>query len=78
VVHQETLGMIRALVDGAVAGGALRPLEASERQLLAEMSWMLTLFWPNYLEIAGEDNFNKGLDRGIAMIRLLVQGFKAE
>jgi AcrR family transcriptional regulator len=75
-VHQETLSMIRALVDGAVAGGVLRPLEVGERQLLAEMSWMLTLFWPNYLEIAGEDDFNKGLDRGIAMIRLLVHGFK--
>ena len=70
--------MIRALVDGAVDGGALRPLEVEERQLLAEMSWMLTLFWPNYLEIAGEDNFNKGLERGIAMIRLLVHGFKAD
>lgn len=77
-VHQETLGLIRTLVDGAVAGGALRPLGIEERQLLAEMSWMLTLFWPNYLEIAGEVNYNEGLERGIAMIRLLVHGFKAD
>lgn len=77
-VHQETLSLIRTLVDGAVAGGLLRQLEVEERQLLAEMSWMLTLFWPNYLEISGEENFNEGLERGIAMIRLLVHGFKAD
>ncbi|MEN8188411.1 MAG: TetR/AcrR family transcriptional regulator [Thermodesulfobacteriota bacterium] len=76
-VHQETLELIRTLVDGAVAGGILRPLETEERQLLTEMSWMLTLFWPNYLEISGQDNSQEGLERGIAMIRLLVNGFKA-
>ena len=77
VVHLETLGLIRILIDGAITGGALRRLNEEERQLLAEMSWMLTLFWPNYLEIAGENNFEEGLERGIAMIRLLLQGFRA-
>ncbi|WP_291316178.1 TetR/AcrR family transcriptional regulator [Desulfuromonas sp.] len=76
-VHRETLGLIRALIDGAVAGGALRPLEEGEQQLLAEMSWMLTLFWPNYLEVAGDGDTDEGLERGIAMIRLLVRGFAA-
>ena len=77
-VHLETLGLIRALIDGAVAGGALRSLNVEERQLLAEMSWMLTLFWPNYLEISGEDDYEKGLERGVAMIRLLLQGFRVD
>jgi AcrR family transcriptional regulator len=77
-VHIETLGLIRILIDGAVTGGALRPLNTKERELLAEMSWMLTLFWPNYLEIAGENNFEEGLERGVAMIRLLLQGFRAD
>jgi len=78
VVHLETLGLIRTLIDGAVAGGALRSLDIEERRLLAEMSWMLTLFWPNYLEIAEEDNYEAGLERGIAMIRLLLQGFRVD
>lgn len=77
-IHLETLGLIRLLIDGAISGGALRPLNADERQLLAEMSWMLTLFWPNYLEISGEADFENALDRGVAMIRLLLQGFKAD
>lgn len=78
LVHLETLGLIRILIDGAVSGGALRPLNVEERHLLAEMSWMLTLFWPNYLEISGEDNYEEGLERGVSMIRLLLQGFKAD
>ena len=78
LVHLETLGLIRILIDGAVAGGALRSLNVEERQLLAEMSWMLTLFWPNYLEISGEDNYEEALERGVAMIRLLLQGFRAD
>jgi len=78
IVHQETLSLIRTLVDGAVAGGLFRQLEVGERQLLAEMSWMLTLFWPNYLEISGEKSIEEGLERGIAMIRLLVREFKAD
>lgn len=77
-VQQETLGLIRTLIDGAVAGGSLRSLAAEERQLLTEMSWVLTLFWPNYLDISGEDNYEEGLERGIAMIRLLLQGFKSD
>ena len=39
---------------------------------------MLTLFWPNYLEISEEDNYEEGLERGVAMIRLLLQEFRAD
>jgi AcrR family transcriptional regulator len=72
-VHKETLGLIRSLIDGAIACGTLRKLEENERQTLAEMSWMLTLFWNNYLEVTG--NTDEGTSRGIAMIRMLLQGF---
>jgi len=75
-VHEETLGLIRSLIDGAVDGGTLRQLDETERQILAEMSWMLTLFWNNYLEITG--NTDEGTERGIAMIRLLLQGFNPD
>ena len=76
-VHQETLGLIRSLVDGAIGAGILRPLDEEEKQLLAEMSWMVTLFWPNYQEITRQENSPEmDVERGIAMIRLLVQSFK--
>lgn len=74
-VHEETLSLIQALIDSAVTTGLLRQLEDEERELLAEMSWMLTLFWPNYLEISGEANFDRGLERGIAMMKMLIKEF---
>jgi AcrR family transcriptional regulator len=72
-VHEETLGLIRSLIDGAIACKTLRKLDENERQMLAEMSWMLTLFWNNYLEVT--ENTDEGTERGIAMIRMLLQGF---
>jgi AcrR family transcriptional regulator len=77
LVHQETLGLIRVLVDSTVDSGALLPLSDSDRSLLAEMCWMLTLFWPNYLVVTGQESSEEGLERGIEIIRLLLRGFKA-
>lgn len=74
VVHQETLGLIHSLVDATIEAGFLMPLSSRERQLLAEMCWMLTLFWPNYLEISGEGDSEAGLERGMEMIRFLLRG----
>jgi AcrR family transcriptional regulator len=76
VVHKETLGLIRALVDATVDSGVLLPLSDSDRNLLAEMCWMLTLFWPNYLVVTGQESSEEGLERGIEIIRLLLRGFK--
>ncbi len=74
MVHQETLGLIRSLVDVAVDAGVLISLSDRDRHLLAEMCWMLTLFWPNYLEVSGEGDSDEGLERGTEMIRLLLRG----
>ncbi len=76
VVHQETLGLIRTLVDATVDSGVLSPLSDRDRNLLAEMCWMLTLFWPNYLMVSGQENLEEGLEQGIEIIRLLLHGFK--
>lgn len=75
ITNKETLSLIRSLIDNAVDAGLLRPLRDEERALLTEMSWMLTLFWPNYLEISGETDFEAGLERGTAMIRMLIKEF---
>lgn len=77
-VHSETLGLIRSLVDAAVEADILRPLETGERQLLAEMCWMLTLFWPNYLEVSGEGDSEEGMERGMEMIRFLIREVQKE
>ncbi|PLX85296.1 MAG: TetR/AcrR family transcriptional regulator [Desulfuromonas sp.] len=76
IVHQETLGLICRLVDATIDAGFLKPLSGRERQLLAEMCWMLTLFWPNYLEVSGEGDSEEGIERGTKMLRLLLRGFQ--
>lgn len=77
-VHRETLGQILTLVDATVHAGMLMPLSSRDRNLLAEMCWMLTLFWPNYLEISGENGSEEGLERGMEMIRFLLRGMRQE
>ena len=77
VVHHETLALITQLIDSAMASGILRPLPGRDRRLLAEMTWMLTLFWPNYLTVTGEPDNDAGLARGVAMIRLLIDTLTA-
>ena len=77
-VHRETLGLILELVDATVEAGILIPLSDRDRHLLAEMCWMLTLFWPNYLEVSGEGDSEEGLERGMEMIQLLLRGVQKE
>lgn len=77
-VHQETLALIRDLVDATVDAGILVPMSSRDRSLLAEMCWILTLFWPNYLEVSGEGDSEDGLDRGTEMVRFLLRKFQKE
>ena len=76
--HQTTLAMIRANVDSAVEQGVMKTLNEKDRGLLSEMAWMITLFWLNYLEVAGEETSDNNLKKGIDVIRLLVKSFLAE
>lgn len=73
--HQATLALVRASVDRAVQTGFLRPLDEEERQGLAEMSWLIALFWINYLEVSGEKIDESSLERGTAISRMLIEAF---
>lgn len=77
-VHQETLELIQALVDATVDAGILISMPNRDRRLLSEMCWMLTLFWPNYLEVSGEGDSEAGLERGMEMIRFLLRGVQKQ
>src|SRR5512141_252787 len=52
--HRAMLALVRNALDVSIAQGLLRDIPASERDLLAEEIWLVTLFWPNYLELGGE------------------------
>jgi AcrR family transcriptional regulator len=73
--HQATLALVRASVDRAVQTGFLRPLDEEERQGLAEMSWLIALFWINYLEVSGEKIDESSRERGTAISRMLIEAF---
>ncbi len=77
IVHKETLELITKLIEGAVKAGFLCALKPEEKSHLAEMAWMLSLFWPNYLAVTGETS-EEGFERGMAIIRLLIDKFRAD
>lgn len=67
--HRKMLATIRAGVDASVEQGVLRDMAAHERLLVAEEIWLITLFWLNYLELAGEKINKTTLARGTALLR---------
>jgi AcrR family transcriptional regulator len=67
--HRKTLDMVRAGVDLSVEDGVLRDMSPAERLLVAEEIWLVTLFWLNYLELAGEKINRNTLARGTALLR---------
>lgn len=67
--HRRMLEMVRAGVDLSVEQGVLRDIPAAERVLVAEEIWLVTLFWLNYLELAGERINKNTIARGTALLR---------
>jgi AcrR family transcriptional regulator len=55
----------RDLEHSTVAGGGL-PRE--EAKWLAEVSWLMVLFWPSFVEAGGAKATRREMDRGIEMI----------
>jgi len=39
------------------------------------MSWLIALFWINYLEVSGEKIDESSLERGTAISRMLIEAF---
>ncbi len=74
--HHTTLALVKRSVDLSVETGFLKPLSEQQRQDLAEMSWLLALFWVNYLEVSGEEITPSSLERGTRLSRLLIEAFQ--
>lgn len=71
-VNEAHLEMTLASVRQAVDAGMLRKMGDEEMSLLAEEIWLVTLFWPNYLEVSGEEVSEETLARGIEVLRNIV------
>lgn len=71
--HRAMLAVVRQSIDSSIAGGFIKPLSDEERALVAEEIWLVTLFWPNYLEVGGEEVDAATLRRGIDLLRTMLR-----
>ncbi len=70
--------MLKTVEEGlahSIAMGIIHPMSQADRRLLAEEIWLLTLFWPNYLELAGERVSPKTLERGVHHLRNMLDRY---
>jgi AcrR family transcriptional regulator len=70
--HREMLALVRSNIDRSIEHGLLLTLPKEDRQLLAETIWLVTLFWPNYLEVSGEEVNEASLRRGSDLLRRIL------
>lgn len=70
--HRETLVLVRSSIDRSIEHGLLLSLPEEDRQFLAEAIWLVTLFWPNYLEVSGEEVNEASLQRGSDLLRRIL------
>ncbi len=76
--HRAMLALGRNALDASIAQGVLRDIPARERELLAEEIWLVTLFWPNYLELGGEPVDAGTLERGTEQLRSILRRYATQ
>lgn len=65
--QHEHLAQLQQEIGRAATAGELRPLSADDQRMLAELSWLILLFWPSYAELGGR--LTRGaVDRGVELV----------
>jgi AcrR family transcriptional regulator len=70
--------MIRYTIDGGIADGSIKPMNATTQQHLVDAIWLVALFWLNYLEVGGEDVNESSLRRGNDVLRTVLCPYLAD
>jgi AcrR family transcriptional regulator len=70
--------MIRYTIDGGIANGSIKPMNATTQQHLVDAIWLVALFWLNYLEVGGEDVNESSLRRGNDVLRTVLCPYLAD
>jgi len=73
-LHRKQLLATRTAIDQAIEIKGIKPLHEREKDYLAELSWLVALFWPSLIEVGGEEPTRENLDRGMDIIRWLFTG----
>ncbi|EKD38117.1 MAG: TetR family transcriptional regulator [uncultured bacterium] len=64
--------MIRYTLDGGIANGSFKSMNASTKEHFVDAIWLVALFWLNYLEVGGEDVNESTLRRGNDVLRTVL------
>jgi AcrR family transcriptional regulator len=64
--------MIRYTIDGGIANGSIKPMNAITKEHFVDAIWLVALFWLNYLEVGGEDVNESTLRRGNDVLRTVL------
>lgn len=70
--NRQMRGMIRFTLDGGIANGSIKPMNAMTKEHLIDAIWLVALFWLNYLEVGGEDVNESTLRRGNDVLRTVL------
>jgi AcrR family transcriptional regulator len=73
-LHHDHMSETQKLLTQAVDLGGLTPLSAKEKIYLAELSWLIALFWPSLIEVIGDEPSRENLERGMEILRWLLSG----
>jgi AcrR family transcriptional regulator len=65
------LQQLDTVLRDASRRGILRPLDARTRRMLVELSWLVALFWPTFIEVTGAPVSRANVDRAADVLRLL-------
>lgn len=74
IFHQEFIEGMRASLTAAVTDGSLAPLNTLQVGYVAELTWLVALFWSNFIEIGGEQLTRQKMDRGMEIVHWLLTG----
>jgi AcrR family transcriptional regulator len=67
--------MIRFTIDGGIANGSIKPMNAANKEHFVDAIWLVALFWLNYLEVGGEEVNKTTLRRGNDILRTVLSQY---
>lgn len=72
------LASLEAAVRIASEAGSLRPFTPGQRKMLVDLCWLVSLFWPSFVEVRDGRVTRSAVDRGSEILYWLFQGLAAK
>lgn len=69
--HRRHLAELQRDIEQGMQFSGGRTLDTKKARWLAEISWLMVLFWPGFVEVGGARSTRKEMDRGMDLISWL-------